>query len=992
VTPRRDQLLIRSNSGISITGGNVFYNGGTGAVQIGTFTGGTGGNPLVVTFDSDATPHRSAESVARDRVRQHGQPQSDAGARTVSFTLVDGDGRANEGDDDVTVTTTMNVIAVNDVPSVGGSNTPRAFVEGVNGAADHILVNNGIDLLDVDDTTLSYVTITITNVVASQDVLAFVNTDSAIYGDIAGSYNAATGVLTLTSPGGTATVAQFQAAVRAATYDNTSEEPTTTTRTVQVHAHDGDGLGGPINFNITVTAQNDSPSGTSSTIVINEDSIRTLYAADFGFSDVDGDAFRGVRFGTAPTGGTLYWDADGPNSGNAPVAIASFPTGDYLAADIALGKLTFVPNANANGTGAATITFTVLDEGGTAGAGQDADPTPNVLTIDLTAVNDAPAGANNGAAVVDNAVHTFTAANFSTGMSDANDSPANTFIGVKITTLPSTGTIFFDADGSGSGAPVAISAGDSFTAQQLADGKLTYTPAAGSGGTAPTFTFQVQDGGGTANGGVDLDPTPNTFTLTVEQSYVKTDAVNDTDSTDEATAKQIDVLANDVVGDAPSKKVTHINGTAVAAGDAVTLLSGAKVTLNQNGTLTYDPNGAFDELTGAGSGGSNTSATDSFTYTEADGDTATVTVTVNGVVSQGDEIVGGSGDNYFYVDDLDDVVIEAANGGNDTVETSVGSRYDYTKLYTLPANVENFVGTSANGQGVFDNILSNSFTMGAGDDLVALLGGGEDSVVGGAGHDFVFFSDKWSAGDTYDGGADYDTAGFSGGGTISFGANSLIRVEQLSFYGGDSTAPVNYTVTAHNSNLLVGRTMLIVFDSLAHNETATFDGSAELDGMFTVLGGGGDDSITGGAGRDILYGKNGNDTLNGGGGNDRLIGGLGADILNGGEGRDLYRFEDAAESTGTATDRITFFDAAAGERIDLLAIDANGNPDDGDQAFTFIGTNTAFTQGVKGQLRVVETGGKWFVEGDIDGDTVADLVIEVANGGDFLWATNHFLL
>jgi hypothetical protein len=703
-------------------------------------------------------------------------------------------------------------------------------------------------------------------------------------------------------------------------------------------------------------------------------------------------SYNGVVIGTL-AGGT-----------NGTSLVVTFDADATPAAAQALVRaIAYHSSSNAPGT-AKTLTFTVTDgDGGSAQAS---------AAVNITETNDAPvvdlngngAGFDSILAYAENAgfvainpdavVTDIDSANLDGGtltiFGSLEDGDEIALVGAAFS-IDQDGTLRVDGVAIGTiatdGESILLSLNGNATpalVQQVLRGISFRAPGDDPVAGDRTVTVVLTDG--------NDDPSEAaTTTITVTPSNDVTDANDDTGNTNENAAITIDVLANDTALDGPPKAVSKVNGTSIAEGGSVTLTSGAKVTL-QNGKLVYDPNGAFDELTGAGSGGSNTSATDSFTYTEADGDTATVTVTVNGVVSQGDEIVGGSGDNYFYVDDLDDVVIEAANGGNDTVETSVGSRYDYTKLYTLPANVENFVGTSANGQGVFDNMLSNSFTMGAGDDLVALLGGGEDSVVGGAGHDFVFFSDKWSAGDTYDGGADYDTAGFSGGGTISFGANSLIRVEQLSFYGGDSTAPVNYTVTAHNSNLLVGRTMLIVFDSLAHNETATFDGSAELDGMFTVLGGGGDDSITGGAGRDILYGKNGNDTLNGGGGNDRLIGGLGADILNGGEGRDLYRFEDAAESTGTATDRITFFDAAAGERIDLLAIDANGNPDDGDQAFTFIGTNTAFTQGVKGQLRVVETGGKWFVEGDIDGDAVADLVIEVANGGDFLWATNHFLL
>src|SRR5438132_7505901 len=40
----------------------------------------------------------------------------------------------------------------------------------------------------------------------------------------------------------------------------------------------------------------------------------------------------------------------------------------------------------------ASFTFQVQDGGGTAGGGVDLDPTPRTLTLDVTSVNDAPAG------------------------------------------------------------------------------------------------------------------------------------------------------------------------------------------------------------------------------------------------------------------------------------------------------------------------------------------------------------------------------------------------------------------------------------------------------------------------------------------------------------------------------------------------------------------------------------------------------------------------
>ncbi|MBE3655342.1 hypothetical protein BOO92_01305 [Vibrio navarrensis] len=67
---------------------------------------------------------------------------------------------------------------------------------------------------------------------------------------------------------------------------------------------------------------------------------------------------------------------------------------------------------------------------------------------------------------------------------------------------------------------------------------------------------------------------------------------------------------------------------------------------------------------------------------------------------------------------------------------------------------------------------------------------------------------------------------------------------------------------------------------------------------------GGNDTLDGGLGNDILYGQ---------GGNDILIGGLGNDILTGGEGADIFKWVDME----TASDRVTDFNVAQGDKLDL---------------------------------------------------------------------------
>jgi hypothetical protein len=75
------------------------------------------------------------------------------------------------------------------------------------------------------------------------------------------------------------------------------------------------------------------------------------------------------------------------------------------------------------------FTFQVQDNGGTASGGIDLDASPNTLTIDVAAVNDAPTGANNTITTPEDTLYTFAAADF--GFSDAADAPANNLLAVK---------------------------------------------------------------------------------------------------------------------------------------------------------------------------------------------------------------------------------------------------------------------------------------------------------------------------------------------------------------------------------------------------------------------------------------------------------------------------------------------------------------------------------------------------------------------------------
>ena len=90
------------------------------------------------------------------------------------------------------------------------------------------------------------------------------------------------------------------------------------------------------------------------------------------------------------------------------------------------------------------------------------------------------------------------------GFSDADH---DQFAAVEITTTPSSGSLRnhgFD-----------VVSGQFISKSDILGFGLTFTPETNSmAGTS--FTFQVQDDGGTDNGGVDTDPTPRTLTIAIE--------------------------------------------------------------------------------------------------------------------------------------------------------------------------------------------------------------------------------------------------------------------------------------------------------------------------------------------------------------------------------------------------------------------------------------------------------------------------------------------
>jgi choice-of-anchor C domain-containing protein len=312
---------------------------------------------------------------------------------------------------------------------------------------------------------------------------------------------------------------------------------------------------------LDVSPVNDGPAGADKTVSVTEDAALVFTQADFGFSDAEGDGFLAVRIATLPSLGALTLNGEAVTAGDV-VSVT----------DIAAGLLVFTPAADGAGAGYASFTFQVQDDGGTANGGVDLDPTANTITLDVTAVNDAPSGADATVTAIEDTAYVFAATDFGFGDPDGDSLAA-----VKIASLPAAGLLTLNG--------AAVTAGQFVSAADIAAGLLVFSPAANANGAGyASFTFQVQDDGGTAGGGVDLDPSANTITIDVTPVNDAPSGANKTISMLEDGAYALapadfgfsdptdgDALAAVKVATLPANGSLKLNGVAVTAGQTVSV-------------------------------------------------------------------------------------------------------------------------------------------------------------------------------------------------------------------------------------------------------------------------------------------------------------------------------------------------------------------------------------------------------------------------------------
>ena len=529
---------------------------------------------------------------------------------------------------------------------------------------------------------------------------------------------------------------------------------------------DGDGDEATATLTISINGVNDAPVGADNAVTMLEDGAYALTVADFPFTDVDGDGLKSVIITQLPGNGTLTLNGAAVT---APLTVS--------AAQLTLGQLVFKPAADASGSNYASLKFKVVDNGGTDFGGVDTDATPNTLTFNVTAVNDAPTIAGPASFEATEQTWMMLSANgFQVADVDAGSSK------LRMTLSVGHGVLNITEGNSG----VSIISGDN-TSSVVVEGTLTQLnnllkqidAGTGSAGkieyrsdsdnppASTGLTITVDDGAASAqhNATIAIAAVNDKPVAQADTNWVK----EDTNLT--ATGN---VLQNVNHPGAPSgsfadKVDTDVDSAVAVVAGTFTGNYGTLV-LQADGNYTYtldNSNSAVSALKGG-------TLVETFAYQLTEGVSSTLKITVFGTddatVMGNDRIITNAGANgtttvpdwalLLNDSDADDtlsltgVTLKAGlasindsgssvrftdnNSASDTtwfeyqVSTGATARVDVTAVSS-----STITGTAANEILVHAKTGGGTLNGGGGDDI--LIGGSaDDTLIGGAGKDHLY--------------------------------------------------------------------------------------------------------------------------------------------------------------------------------------------------------------------------------------------------------------
>jgi Ca2+-binding RTX toxin-like protein len=339
---------------------------------------------------------------------------------------------------------------------------------------------------------------------------------------------------------------------------------------------------------------------------------------------------------------------------------------------------------------------------------------------------------------------------------------------------------------------------------------------------------------------------------------------------------------------------------------------------------------------------------------------------------------GGDGDDYYYVSNATDTLVEAAGAG-----TGSDNIFTYVNL-TMAANIENIFSLGTAGT-LTGNTLGNSMiggyatvtqnlNGGDGNDTLdgsaardTLIGGeGDDVILGRAGNDSM---EGGNGNDSYYVEEALDEVIEAAGGTS--GAQDIVYAS-ISGYALTANVEVGFTygAAANLTGNALANTLLGVYSTAA----------VTLNGL---------------AGNDVLYGSNFNDTLNGGDNDDTFFGLLGNDSYVGGAGSDTYFLQQAGDSATEAAAQGTdvvyaAFSHTLADHFEVLfiygaATQGVGNSGDNTLIGSYRPGVSLSLNGVGGNDRVISSTGDDFLAGGAGNDTLTG-----GGGNDVFYYNNTF--
>ncbi|WP_338831730.1 VCBS domain-containing protein [Bradyrhizobium sp. 27S5] len=711
---------------------------------------------------------------------------------TDTLTVSSFDGTASQ---DIVV----NITGSNDAPVVNANGGSLSYTE--NQAATAI--DTALLVSDVDSTNLTGATISITtNFTAGQDVLGFTSQNG-----ITGSYNASTGVLTLS---GAATVAQYQAALESVTYFNSSDNPSGATRTISYQVDDGSAsnhASNVANTTITVTPVDDAPVVSNVTISANSISfvasdvdnptlsLATPFAAAFGNPTITGGStttLTPTAQTTAVSGILQVTDGvlsasvtglflgtsgdDGFTAGGSDTAIYGLDGNDVLRGGVGAD---WIFGGNGNDTIIGGSNDHLLD----GGAGTDTLQEDQNFTSasDAQIVNIEKVLLTNPVTInLSNQTEGFTITGSTGADSITAGSGNDTIVGAQNDTL---------LDG-GAGTDT-LQVGANFTStsdsQIVNIENVTLTSAAtlNLANQSEGFTITGSTGADTIIGGSGADTLTggagnDTLTGGAGADTFNVDAGTDTITDLGAGGTDILVVSSGATANATAAAAWTASAATSNAGTASITASGFNINVSAatgaNGwTVTNAGNATAVTLTGSAQADTIIGGSGADTLTGGGGN---------------DTLTGGSGADTFNVDAGTDTITDLGAGGTDILVVSSGATANATAAaaWTASAATSNAGTASITASGFNINVSAatgaNGWTLtnagnatgvtliGSGQADTIIGGSGADTLTGGAGNDTLTGG---AGADTLDGGSGQDTFRYASANDSSAGSLDIIN-------------------------------------------------------------------------------------------------------------------------------------------------------------------------------------------------------------------------